>query len=259
MTKSLTLVGCGSMGSALLDIFLRARSFEKITVVTPNRASVESFQSVHWQSSEEPLPLSDVYILAVKPNVMTSVLERLKHRPSHALIITVAAALPLHFYEKIIGKTPLVRLMPNTPCRIGQGIVLAIKQYVDDDLSFLNPLGHMEWMTDEVSFDKLATLTGCGPAFVYYFMECLTKAVSSLGLNHPHTDFLTQTLLEGSLTYLKSQGTSPTNLRHEVTSPNGTTAAGLSVLMKDDTLQTLLSSMLRASLKRTRDIQHDLT
>lgn len=263
--QSLTLVGCGALGSALLQGLLKHPGFDQgIFVVTSQESSVTPFLKdtrVSWIPPTASLPQTDVYLLAVKPDVLKGVLPKFAAQGQEdSVVVSVAAAKSLGFYRNYLKeKTILVRLMPNTPCRIGQGIILALDERPGNHrpplTTLLGVLGSVVWLETDDTLDRLGTLTACGPAFVYYFMECLQMAGIHLGLDPTLTSTLTQDLMLGSLAYLKEKQGTPQELRNEVTSPNGTTAAGLKILSQNQDLEKLLTQTLQASLNRTYEMQ----
>lgn len=265
--NTLTLIGCGSLGSALLQRLLTLPFFSQgISIVTPRQESAYPFlhdKRVSWVSSDAPYPQSDMYLLAVKPQQLATILPRFAQSiQQSALILSVAAAKSVEFYQSFLGnKGSLVRLMPSTPCRIGKGMVLAYSQ--DPSLSsstlssVLKAWGDVIWTPSEDHLDRLATLCACGPAFVYYVMEAFTHAANILNVSDINLSTLVSSLFQGSLDYLDSQKASPQALRTEVTSPQGITAAGLKVLQNNNNLINLFTDTLQASLQRTYELQHD--
>lgn len=262
---SLTLVGCGHMGSAMLSRWLKSDGFGGgITIITPRKESVAPYLEdprCRWMEMPEKGISSDLLVFAVKPQRLADILPLYKNFPNpKTLILSVAAGKPLSFYATYFAQHPFVRLMPNTPVTAGKGITLAVSsQTVSEEQKksvsdLLSPLGSLYWLPDERPFDTYSALTGSGPAFVFAFVESLGQAAADLGLDSDLCARLAEDLVIGSAAYLASSSKSSSRLREEVTSPRGMTEAGLDQLTAHHQLRTLLRKTLEASAKRAREL-----
>jgi pyrroline-5-carboxylate reductase len=264
----LNLIGCGSLGSALIKRLIDSDVFSSIVITCPRRESALQLlgESVSWSSSDDPYIDSDIYIIAVKPNQLSLVLPRLNSCINdRSIILSVAAAKNLSFYEGFMGRSSqVVRLMPNTPSRIGKGIVLAYshnKSLCENSMlqSIFDSWGQAVWTKDEAQLDQLATVTACGPAFVFSLIESFTQAgLSILSQEYEYEKMLSHIiqLFLGSSEYIASNNKNPQALINEVTSPGGTTIAGLNKMNQNQGILNIMTSTFMESLKRTHEMQN---
>jgi pyrroline-5-carboxylate reductase len=255
------------LGSALLSRILNQPLFKGgIRVITPRHISVEPFLTdprVYWshpsaieQADEAP---PDVILLAIKPYQAASVLPLYRRFvPCDTLVITALAMTPFSFYTQYLGDhVRLVRIMPNTPAAIGQGVTLAYtpcplseeQKTLTDNL--LTLWGHTYWMTSEEKFDQGAVLTGSGPAYLFRFIEALAAAAQQFDFSAEVALEMTQKMIIGACHYLEYTQKPPAELRAQVTSPGGITAAALAVLNAEDQLDQLFARALQAAWQHT--------
>ncbi len=263
---SLTLVGCGNMGSAMLKSWLKTEQLSGgITIISPHKPSAEPYLQdprCRWTPSpEKVVKAPDFLIFAVKPQVLPEILPLYKNIAGpDTLILSVAAGKPLAFYKTYFGALPFIRLMPNTPAAVGKGIILAVPNETVSPFHekaadlLLSPLGALHWLRDEALFDAYSALTGSGPAFVFAFAEALGEAARETGLDPALSVQLAEELLIGSAAYLESSSKSAAELRQEVTSPKGMTEAGLVRLISEGRLKDLLKETLKAAAERAREL-----
>lgn len=205
---------------------------------------------------------SDICILAVKPQMMMDVCEALKNIISdECLILSVAAGQTIANFEDYFGaEQPITRVMPNTPAAIGKGMSVAVSNaYVSDSQKdivtrLLNCSGKTEWINDEELMNAVTAVSGSGPAYIFYLIEALAKAGENAGLASDKAMTLARQTVVGSAALAESDPETPAStLRENVTSPNGTTAAALSVLM-DGRFQDILNEALLAAKKRGEEL-----
>jgi pyrroline-5-carboxylate reductase len=205
---------------------------------------------------------SDVIILAVKPAKMHSVIQEL-HLTKPALIISVAAAIPLQSLEKWLPvNTAIVRAMPNTPIAVGQGAtpMVANGACLSPDIAAAEQIfaasGMCAWM-EESQLEALAPVSGSGPAYVFLFIEALLEASKALGLEEDKSlPFILQTF-SGALSLLESSHKSPSDLRRQVTSPAGTTEQALNVFQKNN-FHSIVTKALKAAHNRAIQLREEL-
>lgn len=267
-SPALLLIGCGRMGSALVRGWSAKGSLDQgLAIITPRKESCIEFLNhpfVTWHPSAEKIDTPpQVIIFAVKPQKLAEVLPTYRSFFSPGVCaLTVVAAKSMAFYQDHLGQdVALVRAMPNTPCSIGRGISLALaseavttpqKEKVHE---LLSAVGKVAWFNDEGLLDRAAVLTACGPAYLYRFIEALTAAAEELGLEASIAGDLAQEMIVGSAAYLDVSNASPTALREQVTSPNGTTAAALRVMDDQEAFNALISRALQAAVARTYEMQ----
>ena len=199
---------------------------------------------------------SDIIILAVKPNIIGSILKELKNdiTPKH-LVVSIAAGIPLDFIESALNKgCRVVRVMPNTPCLVGEtaaGYALGKAATRDDGKlvgEILNAVGK-SYLLEEKHLDAVTGLSGSGPAFVYTVIEALSDGGVKMGLPRDiSTKLAAQTVL-GSAKMVLETGMHPGELRDFVTSPGGTTIEGLHALEKGNIRNALIDAVETATKK----------
>jgi pyrroline-5-carboxylate reductase len=202
-----------------------------------------------------------VILLAVKPQLMDEVLPPLaKLAGPQTLLLSIAAGRRIASFEKYLPGGAVVRAMPNTPASIGRGITAAVaNRYVTpvqralaDDL--LSAVGKVVWVDDEALLDAITAVSGSGPAYVFLLAECLAEAGRAAGLDARLAEELARATVSGSAALLEASDLSAAELRKNVTSPGGTTAAALEILGGEDGMQKLMTAAVAAATKRGRDL-----
>ena len=264
----LVLVGAGKMGGALLAGWL-GEGLDPGSVFIQDPAPSEEIsglakeQGVHLNAGGDALPGPPaVMVLAVKPQVMNEVLPPLGPLVgANTVVLSIAAGITISGMEKHLGgEAAIVRSMPNTPAAIGRGISVACangnvttdqKTHCD---ALLHAIGAVAWTEDEAMLDSVTAVSGSGPAYVFLLAECLEQAGIDAGLPHDLAKQLAQATVTGAGELLKRSELKPADLRKNVTSPGGTTAAALDVLMGEDAFKELLSQAVAAAAKRSREL-----
>ncbi|MEO5364747.1 MAG: pyrroline-5-carboxylate reductase [Magnetococcus sp. WYHC-3] len=258
-------IGGGNMAVALINGLLQGRwSGEHITVadVAPGRAA-EVARQFGVQAAADNLSAvahADVVVLAVKPAQVSKVLDDIRHvLPSHALVISIAAGVGLAALRAHLDALqPLIRVMPNTPALVGAGVsVLCAAEgtalpAVQLAETLLGAVGQTAVVQDEGLMDAVTALSGSGPAYVYLMAEALSDGGVACGLPRPLADQLAVGTLLGSARLL-AQGQHPGVLKNQVTSPGGTTLAGLRV-MEDRGVRGALMAAVEAAWRRSREL-----
>lgn len=273
----LLLVGGGRMGAALLDGWLaRGLAPGDAVVIEPDaeRAAELARLGVKVHGSVMALPegfAPRILVLAVKPQVMATVLDELHARlVAPALVLSIAAGKPLAVFEQAFGPgLPIVRVMPNTPAAIGRGIsaLYANKATGKADRELAEALmlavGEAVWLASEDDMHAVTALSGGGPAYVFLLVEAMAVAGERLGLDADLAMRLARKTVAGAGALLDSSDTTPASLRQAVTSPGGTTKAALEVLMSADDeggeeeavgLAELMTEALAAAAERSREL-----
>ena len=202
----------------------------------------------------------DTLVVAVKPQTFREAGPSLKSvvAPS-TLVVSIMAGTPIAALEEVCGGM-VVRAMPNTPAAIGRGITVAVaaskvsaaQRAVADAL--MRATGPVEWIDDESLMDAVTAVSGSGPAYVFLLAEELARAGVEAGLPEALATKLARETVAGSGELLHRSDLPPATLRQNVTSPGGTTAAALSVLMADDGLQPLMIKAIAAATKRSKEL-----
>lgn len=260
---TLLLVGCGKMGRALLDCWQQSGSVAHIHVIAPHHAQADSAR-LTWHRGPQSVPAASpsVIVLAVKPQLLDTVLPLYAQRFGNSpLYISIAAGKTLHYYAQHLGgKAHVVRAMPNTPALVGQGMTaLCASPSLPPSLrevagGLMQAAGEILWLENEKLMDAVSAISGCGPAYVFLFMESLTQAGVAAGLDKATAEMLAVQTVSGSAALARQGGKDFAQLRTEVASPGGMTQAALDVLMQDGRLQKLMEQAVRAAVARAREL-----
>ena len=264
-SQPILLVGCGKMGGALLDGWLSKGMAENdLVVIEPhrfNRTSIRSGITVLEDLKDLKTDFSpEVILFAVKPQVLDTVVPLYKNFKAEGLIyISIAAGRTLASYESLLGSDAgIIRVMPNTPASIGQGISVACgNRNVTDAqkencLELFKAVGVTAWIDEEGLMDPVTAVSGSGPAYVFLLIEALTEAGLRAGLEREFAEKLAKVTVAGSGALALEARGSPANLREAVTSPGGTTSAALDVLMGESGMKKLMEQAVQAATLRSR-------
>ena len=262
----LLLVGAGKMGGALLAGWLReGLDPASVHVQDPAPATeVAALMASHGIPFREArLPSAPaVIVLAVKPQIIDDVLPTLASAigPSTVLLSIAAGRTLANLASHLPQGTAVVRAMPNTPASIGQGMTVACaSSEVTRDQALLcdrllEAVGEVVWMDDESLIDAATAVSGSGPAYVFLLAECLAEAGVEAGLDPELAARLARATVSGAGELLRRSDLSAAELRQNVTSPQGVTAAALAVLMGKDGFADLLKRAVAAAAKRSREL-----
>ncbi|RMD93050.1 MAG: pyrroline-5-carboxylate reductase [Alphaproteobacteria bacterium] len=262
--RGLVLLGCGKMGSAMLAGWLRqGLPAEAVWVIEPRPSDwLKGLAGVHLNV---PLPQAPaVAVVAVKPQMMGEALPQLAGLGGGAtLVISIAAGTPIARFEEVLGAaTPIVRAMPNTPAAIGRGITALMGNAAAGEAhmalaeALLSAVGETVRLESEAQMDAVTAVSGSGPAYVFLLIEAMAAAGEAEGLA-PHLAMrLAKATVAGAGALATVEGAEPPDqLRVNVTSPGGTTAAALEVLMDPDSgLVPLMRRAIHAAAERSREL-----
>ncbi len=265
-TQGMVLLGCGKMGSALLEGWLsKGLPPSAITVLEPNpspRLAALAGEGLRLNADLPPDPV--VAVLAVKPQMMGAALPRLAALAGGGtLILSIAAGTPIRAFEAAFGAgAAVVRAMPNTPAAVGRGISALIGNAAagEDGLALAGALmaavGETVRLETEAQIDAVTVVSGSGPAYVFLLIETLAAAGVAEGLPQDLAERLARVTIEGSGRLSEaSSGESPEQLRINVTSPGGTTEAALRVLMAEEGgFAALMERAVAAGAARAREL-----
>ena len=239
-----------------LDQGLAPRS---VHVLEPAPSDWLQSTGVHINSDLPEAPA--VAVIAVKPQMMGDALPRLQALGRDTLFISIAAGTPIAAFEGAFGAVPVVRAMPNTPAAIGRGISAIIgNAHVDAaalDLTeaLLSAVGDVVRLDDEAQMDAVTAVSGSGPAYVFHLIETLAAAGVDQGLAPDLAMSLAKATVAGAGALAIAADEDPAQLRVNVTSPGGTTAAALQVLMDKETgFPALLGKGVAAAADRSKEL-----
>ncbi len=261
----LVLVGAGKMGSALLEGWLRLGLDPKnVAVIEPQVPAHITVLAQHGlQLNPNPQTLKKVaaIVLAVKPQVAPQAIPPLAPLVSSAtVVVSIMAGRTLKFLADALPKScAMVRAMPNTPAAIGRGITVAVPLHANDAQRaladrLLSATGMVEWTDDETLMDAVTAVSGSGPAYVFLLAEALTQAGIAAGLPPELAAKLARETVAGAGELLHRSALDAAVLRENVTSPGGTTAAALAVLMGQGGLAQLMEKAVAAATARSREL-----
>jgi pyrroline-5-carboxylate reductase len=265
ISGTLVLAGAGKMGSAMLDGWV-ARGLDpgKVVVLEPQPSlQVARYAQLGLRLNPSRSAIkADAIVIAVKPQAAPQVLPELAPLIGSAtVVVSIMAGRSLDFLQSALPPaTAVVRTMPNTPAAIGRGITVAVgntrvsaaqRNFAD---RLLAATGAVEWITDEALMDAVTAVSGSGPAYVFLLAEALARAGVAAGLPVELAARLARATVAGSGELLNTAPEDAATLRRNVTSPGGTTAAALDVLMSKDGLEALMEKAVAAATRRSREL-----
>jgi pyrroline-5-carboxylate reductase len=264
--KTILLVGAGKMGGAMLEGWLGLGLDPKHAAVLEPQASRE-LTALAGRGLRLNLPASAIgevaaVVIAVKPQVAPDVIPTLApYVGAGTVVVSIMAGRTLEFIEQALSqRTALVRAMPNTPSAIGRGITVAVPNVRASARQrelvhvLLSATGAVEWIADETMMDAVTAVSGSGPAYVFLLVEALAQAGAAVGLPPDLAGRLARATVAGSGELLQRSPLDPMSLRQNVTSPGGTTAAALDVLMGPHGLPQLMERAVSAATARSRQL-----
>jgi pyrroline-5-carboxylate reductase len=254
--SEMLICGCGNMGSAMLRGWLAAGvSPTCFTIIDPMPDNVPDGVSVYRSGTELHRTFGTV-VLGIKPQMLEALAPDIARllKPG-ATVISILAGSGTTTLSQHFPGAKIVRLMPNLAAAIGKSpLGLFSHEIATDNRHGLNamfaPLGMVIWLNDESHMDAVTALAGSGPAFVYRFIDALAQGGMATGLPEDIAGKLALAMVEGAVELATMSAESPAELASRVTSPGGTTAAGLAVLDGNESLQKLVTETLRAARDR---------
>jgi pyrroline-5-carboxylate reductase len=278
LSKKIGFIGAGNMGEAMINGLIQSGLCEptEIWASDVREARLRQLNDTYGinitEENAEVFGAADIVILAVKPQDMDEVLERLASSFPHTikgvkLLISIAAGFPIKRIEGYLytpldenakGLLPIVRVMPNTPALVLAGMAgMSGNQYAkESDLSharaILEAIGKVIEFKEE-DLDAVTALSGSGPAYIFYVIESLVEAGAGLGLRPSHALSLTLETIKGSVKLLEETGEAPASLRKKVTSKGGTTEAALDILDRHKVKMHLMDA-IRAAAQRSKEL-----
>jgi pyrroline-5-carboxylate reductase len=259
---TIVLAGAGKMGGAMLTGWLAGGlDATRVVVVEPSPSpEIKALSAKGIQLNPKTAAAADTLVMAVKPQTFREAGPALKPfiGPS-TLVVSIMAGIPIAALEEVCrGKA--VRAMPNTPAAIGRGITVAVSaknvsaaQRATAD-ALLRAIGAVEWVDDESLMDAVTAVSGSGPAYVFLLAEELARAGVEAGLPAELATKLARDTVAGSGELLHRSELPSATLRQNVTSPGGTTAAALEVLMGEGGMQQLMIRAIAAATKRSKEL-----
>jgi pyrroline-5-carboxylate reductase len=261
-TGTIVLAGAGKMGGAMLTGWL-AQGLDpaRVVVIDPAPApEISALAAKGIRLNPNDPAAADTLIVAVKPQMFRDAGPALKRwvGPS-TLVVSIMAGTTIAALQEVCGGA-VVRAMPNTPAAIGRGITVAVPdahvstaQRATAD-ALLRATGAVEWVDDEDLMDAVTAVSGSGPAYLFLLAEELARAGVAAGLPEQLATKLARDTVSGAGELLNRSELTSATLRQNVTSPGGTTAAALAVLMGDDGFAPLLTRAVAAATARSKEL-----
>lgn len=265
--KKIAFIGAGAMAEAVVAGLVNTKFIEKQQIYVSNKENKERLKELHEKygvtgilDKTEVLKDADVIFLATKPYDMENAITEIKELiQENQIVISVVAGLTTSFIEDTIGKSvPVIRSMPNTSATIGLSATAITKgTYATDDhveiaKQIFQSVGTVSVVAED-DMHMVTALSGSGPAYVYYLVEAMEAVAKEVGFDGKVAkDLITQTIIGAG--NMLQQSTEPASvLRENVTSPNGTTAAGLQALSEHD-FQTAVKACVKSAAVRSREL-----
>lgn len=261
------LLGAGRMGAAMLRGWL-AQSVPGSAIAIIEPAPTSELQSLAGEAGLRLNPSSaevgavDVLVVAVKPQMAEAAAASIQAMLSpKTLVLSIMAGKTLADLRRLFPAAgSFVRAMPNLAAAVGRGATVAVTDQAcpTEDMeraqALLAGVGSLEWLADETQVNAATAVSGSGPAYVFYLVECLTRAGIEAGLPPKVSQRLSRVTVEGAGELLRLTGEPAEELRASVTSPGGTTAAGLSRLMAGGMFQDLMNATVHAATQRAAEL-----
>lgn len=256
---TILVVGCGNMGGAMLDGWLAGGvDPARITVADPNLAEAPAGVRLVGQVPQEAF---DVVLLAVKPQALDAVAPQVAPAVSGGTtLLSILAGVELAtLAARFPEQAGIVRIMPNLAAAIGKSPLALAGHGLGEGgreavSALLAPLGTPEWLESEDLFDAVTALAGCGPAFVYRYIDALAQGALALGVPADQAERLALATVEGAALLAAASPHSPAELARRVASPGGSTQAGLDVLDEGGALLDLVAATMKAAERRSAEM-----
>lgn len=259
-------IGAGVMGGTMIEGMIEQKLVtpQQIIAADPHeprgKELVEKLGIHYTPSNTEAVENADVLVLSVKPQQLERALHEIRGRAdSIPLVLSIVAGIRIRSIAQDVHNSRIVRAMPNTPGQIGEGISVwtATYEVLDEHKrqaqAILGALGEDLYVEDERFLDMATALSGSGPGFVFMFIEAMVDAGVRMGFTRAHSEKLVLQTFKGSILYAMESGTHPTILRNNVTSPGGTTAAGLFEMEKLG-FRTAVAEAVWAAYQRSMEL-----
>ena len=265
--KTIGFIGAGQMARAFASGLMNSESveFESITASDPSELARDQFRQFvpgtkTTNENAELVQQSDIIVLAVKPQRLPDVFTELDGQwPADRLVVSVVAGASTEQISQHIGHQRVIRVMPNTPCLIGQGVCAVARnrsaetadhELVDQLMSATATVVHV----DEAMLDAVTGLSGSGPAYVFTFIESLSDAGVNMGLTRDVANTLALETVIGSAMLLKRSREHPALMRERVASPGGTTIAGMEA-MEQNGFRASVYAAVKSATERSRELR----
>ncbi len=254
-------IGCGNMGGAIAQALSKSTKDIALTDRSGKAKVLAAQLGCVYTSNEEIVKHCDRIFLGVKPQMMADVLLPLQNllQEKKPVLISMAAGLTISRIEEMAAASlPVIRIMPNTPVAVGSGMTLYCHnslvndQMLTDFLSDVAPCGQWD-LLDESLIDAAGVVSGCGPAYMYMFMDALANGAVACGIPKEKALSYAAATMIGAAKMVQQDGRTPVELKNAVCSPGGSTLAGVKVL-DENGFETIIKDCVKAAYKRNQEL-----
>ncbi|HLD30015.1 MAG TPA: pyrroline-5-carboxylate reductase [bacterium] len=262
MKSKLGFIGFGNMAQAIIKNLLESRLVRSSDISVHDRLDERKGLAEKWKirwsvSNQEVADNSKIVIIAVKPQNIDEVLDEIDAKGR--IFASICAGVTTRYIKKKLGDNiTVVRLMPNTPFLIGEGVTGA---YMTGDRRWKNEVNRIFssgseviWFNDESYLDRITAFSGSGPAYLFYFAEALEESGKKLGFSDSEARRIALGTIKGSIDLLEKTGESPGSLRKKVTSPNGTTEQAVKHLERRH-FKKIFSEAVKKAYLRAKELK----
>lgn len=264
--NNLAIIGAGSMSEALISGIVSSKIIEPTAITVTNRGNVKRLTElqerygIHYSFNlEKVIPEADVIILTMKPKDVKEAIAQWKDYLSEkTLLISVLAGVSMDSLQRLIGtEVPIARAMPNTSATVGKSATgISFNSFVvDEQKQFVHEMfetvGFVTFVEEE-QLDAITGLSGSGPAYIYYLVEAMEKGGLTIGLDRDVANALIIQTLLGAAEMIAKSSKTPLELRKNVTSPGGTTEAGIRILEEFDVQKAFITCIQEATTQSKR-------
>ncbi len=268
-STDIVLVGCGNMGFAMLQRWIQAIKHIRVHVIEPNASLLKLVQNtgamIYKHGDLLPDGLDPILVFfAVKPQMMSQIIppyQRFTKTNNATTFVSIAAGVTTKTISGLLNiDAPIIRCMPNTPASIGAGMLVSFankhvtastRDLVD---SLLSTNGDSAWVEHENDLDAVTAVSGSGPAYVFYFIECMISAAKQVGIHDDLAKRLAIQTVFGASKLIHQTDEDLAILRKQVTSPGGTTAEGLKAFIENDALKSIVQKAVNNALQRSLEL-----
>ena len=265
MMKTIGFLGCGNMGGAIARAVCKAADPQNVFLANRTAAKAEALAAelgCNTATNAKVAAECDLIFLAVKPQMMEALLEPLKftldERPDRFVLCSMAAGLPISRIQEMAGEDfPVIRIMPNTPASVGEGMIQYCSSNVtaeeeEEFLKLMAPAGRLDAVAESM-MDAASCVSGCGPAWVYQFIEALADGGVACGLPRAKAQEYAAQMVLGSAKLVLESGKHPGELKDAVCSPSGSTIQGVRVLEENGFRGAVMDADL-AAYNKTKEM-----
>lgn len=266
VTDKILVVGGGRMGSAIIDGWLKQGvASDSIYLIdnNPETLKVYANKGLHTFESTENVPQGlefKVFLLALKPQIIVKHISQFNQfiSPSTCLVSVAAGVMVQTLLDMLPNAQHVVRVMPNTPAMIGKGVLVGFSESQSMFSKLIEELfaslGTFYWVPNEEQMHSVTAISGSGPAYLFYFAQCFIESAQALDLDNEFAKALALDTLAGAARLIEESGIDVETLRQNVTSPNGTTQAGLEALMCNHELKDRIEACCVAARQRSVEL-----